>query len=153
MSDKKQKKYIANNKKASHEYFILEKFEAGLSLCGTEVKSIRAGKVNLNDSYAYVKNGEAYIANMHISPYEQGNIFNVDPLRERKLLLNKREISKLREASQEQGQTIIPLNVHLSGSWVKADIAICKGKKLYDKRQTLAQKDAKRSIERAMKYK
>ncbi len=152
MSKKEDKKVIAKNKAATHEYFIEDVYEAGISLFGTEVKSIRAGKVNLKDSYAYIKNGEVFVANMHVSPYEQGNIMNKDPLRHRKLLLNKREIRKLCESSQKEGYTLIPLDLHFSGAYVKMDIAVGKGKKLYDKRESSAKKDAQRNIERALKH-
>lgn len=152
MSKKEDKKVIAKNKVATHEYFIEDVYEAGISLFGTEVKSIRAGKVNLKDSYAYIKNGEVFVANMHVSPYEQGNIMNKDPLRHRKLLLNKREIRKLCESSQKEGYTLIPLDLHFSGAYVKMDIAVGKGKKLYDKRESSAKKDAQRNIERALKH-
>ena len=147
------KKIIVKNRKATHEYFILETYQAGLSLVGTEVKSIRGGRANLNDSYAYVKGGEVFISNMHISPYEQGNIFNVDPLRERKLLLNKKEIKKIRSYLEKDGYTLVPLNLHFDRSYVKMDIGVAKGKKLHDKRHTLAEKDAKRNMDRALKNK
>lgn len=151
MAKQTDTKIIAKNKIASHEYFIDEVFEAGLALYGTEVKSIRAGKVNLKDSFAYVKDGEVFVANMHISPYEQGNIYNKDPMRLRKLLLSKREIRKLREATQKDGFTLVPLDLHFSGAFVKMNIAIARGKKLYDKRDSSAKADAKRKIERELK--
>ena len=144
-------KTIAKNKVAYHNYFIEEIYEAGISLSGTEVKSIRAGKVNLKDSFAYIKDGEVFVANMHISPYEQGNIFNKDPLRHRKLLLNKREIRKLKELKQKQGYTLVPVDLHFDRSYVKLNLGVAKGKKLYDKRSTDAKKDAQRRIERAVK--
>ncbi|MCL1913573.1 MAG: SsrA-binding protein SmpB [Eubacteriaceae bacterium] len=144
-------KLIQNNRSAYHEYYIEEKIEAGLSLYGTEVKSIRQNKVNLKDSFAYIKDGEAFVAGMHISPYEQGNIFNKDPLRVRRLLLNKREIRRLKEVTQKQGYTLIPTDIHFKGPYAKLTIGIAKGKKLYDKRDTSAKRDASRDIQRAMK--
>lgn len=150
MADEKNK-IIAKNKKAYHEYFIEETYQAGIELSGTEVKSIRAGKVNLSDSFAYIKNGEVYLSNMHISPYEQGNIANKDPMRQRKLLLHKKEIRKLKEATQKDGYTLVPLNLHFSRSFVKVSLGVAKGKKLYDKRQVSAKKDAQRRIERTLK--
>ncbi len=145
---KKSNNSIAENRKAFHDYFIVEEFEAGIELKGTEVKSIREGKANLKDSYADVKNGEAFIFNMHISPYEQGNIFNVDPLRERKLLLHKNEILKLDEASSRDGSTLVPLRMYFKNGRVKVSVAIAKGKKNYDKRDALIEKTQKREIER-----
>jgi len=144
-------KVIAQNKKARHEYFILENIEAGIELFGTEVKSIRAGKVNISDAYASIKNGEVFVLGMNISPYEQGNIFNRDPLREKKLLLHKVQIRKLIGQIKQTGFSLIPLSVYLKGSRVKVDLAVCKGKKLYDKRDDIAKRDAKRNAERAMK--
>jgi SsrA-binding protein len=135
-------KVVANNKKAFHDYFVEEKYEAGLVLVGTEVKSIRQGKVNLKDSYVGIKNGEAFVYNMHISPYEKGNIYNVDPLRVRKLLLNKRELRTLK------GYSLIPLNLYLKNGLVKMELSVAKGKKNYDKRQDIAKKDAERRIQR-----
>ena len=150
--NKEDKKIIARNKQANFEYFIIEKYEAGIELKGTEVKSIRNGKVNLKDSYANVTKGhEIYIIGMHVSPYEFGNRNNVDPLRERRLLLNKREIRKIKDYLTKDGYTLIPLNLHFSKSYVKMDIAVCKGKKLYDKRESLKEKDAKRDIARNLK--
>lgn len=146
-------KLIAQNKKAWHDYFIEEKFEAGIVLHGTEVKSLRLGKCNLKESFIRVQNGEAFIYNMHISPYEKGNIFNKDPLRTRKLLLHKREINKLLGAVTIQGYTIVPLKVYLKGSLVKLEIGIAKGKKLYDKRQDIAKKDQRREAEKQFKVK
>lgn len=139
-------KNVASNKKAYHEYFIEEKYEAGLALVGTEVKSIRQGKVNLKDSYVNIKDGEAFVFNMHVSPYEKGNINNVDPLRVRKLLLNKREIRKLVGLITLKGYSIIPLSLYLKNGLVKMEISVAKGKKNYDKRQVLAKKDAERRI-------
>lgn len=144
-------KIVSKNKKAFFDYFIVERFEAGIVLCGTEVKSIRKGAVNLKDSFISVKDGEAYIKNMHISPYEQGNIFNKDPLRERKLLLHKKEIMHLIGLSAQQGYTIIPLSLYFSNSNVKVEIALARGKKLHDKRASMAEKSAKREIDRAIK--
>ena len=145
-------KVISQNKKARHDYFIEESFEAGIALKGTEVKSIRQGKVNINDSYCDVKTGEAFILNMHISPYEMGNIQNVDPIRKRKLLMHKREINKLLGYTAQQGYTLIPLRVYLNPrGFVKIEIGVAKGKKLYDKRETLAQRDADRHIQKELK--
>lgn len=143
---KKGIKILAKNRKARYEYFIEDTLEAGIVLTGTEVKSIRQGKVNIRESYASIENGEAFIVNMHISPYEQGNIQNVDPLRKRKLLLHKREIGRLSEAINQKGFTLIPLSIYLKDSLVKLEIATGKGKKLYDKREDIARKDAKRRI-------
>ena len=148
---KTSQKLITNNKAAYHNYHIDETFEAGISLAGTEVKSIRQGKVNLKDSFAYVKDGEVFLANMHVSPYENGNIMNKDPLRLRKLLLNKREIRKIKELTQRDGYTLIPTDLHFNGEYVKVSLGIAKGKKLYDKRESSAKKDAERSMERTMK--
>ncbi|RBP41613.1 SsrA-binding protein SmpB [Garciella nitratireducens] len=144
-------KIIANNKKARHDYFIEETYEAGIALSGTEVKSIRQGKVNLKDSYASIKEGEVFIHQMHISPYEKGNIYNKDPLRIRKLLLHKSEIRKLIGYTQQQGYALIPLRLYLKGGLVKVELAVAKGKKLYDKRQDLAKRDAQRAMEKAFK--
>lgn len=144
-------KVISQNKKARHEYFILETYEAGIELLGTEVKSVRAGKVNLSDAYASIDHGEIYVKGMNISPYEFGNIFNRDPLRYRRLLLHKKEIRKLIGEIQQQGYSLVPLSVYLKGSLVKVSLAVVKGKKLYDKRDDIAKKDAKRDVERALK--
>ena len=141
-------KLISQNKKAYHDYFILETFQCGIALTGTEVKSVRAGRCNLKDSYVMIENGEAILTGMHISPYEQGNIFNHDPMEDRKLLLHKYEINKLQGAVTKDGLTIVPLKVYFKGSLVKVDIGIAKGKKLYDKRQDIAKKDQKREAER-----
>ena len=149
MSDQKNIKIAAQNKKAFHDYFVEEKYEAGIELFGTEVKSIRQGKLNLKDSWCSVVEGEIFINGMHISPYEQGNIFNRDPLRTRKLLLHKAEILKLHQKVMLDGVSIVPLSVYFKGSNVKLEIAVAKGKKLYDKRETEAKKSAKRDIERA----
>ena len=145
------RKIVAQNKKARHDYFIEETFEAGLELSGTEVKSIRLGKVNLKESYVDIKNGEIFVVGMHISPYEQGNIFNRDPLRTRKLLMHKKEILKLFGQTQEKGLTLVPLSLYLRGSRVKMELALARGKKLYDKRADIAKRDANRNIDRAMK--
>lgn len=152
MADKKENtKTIAQNKKARHEYFIIETLEAGIELFGTEVKSVRQGKVNLTDAYASVEHGEVFVKGMNISPYEQGNIFNRDPLREKRLLLHKQQIRKISSQLQQQGFSLVPLSVYLKGSLVKVSLAVAKGKKLYDKREDIAKKDAKRSAERALK--
>ena len=144
-------KRLAQNKKAWHDYFIEETYEAGLVLVGTEVKSIRAGKVNLKESYAQIKNGELFICGMHVSPYEQGNIFNKDPLRERKLLLHKSQIDMLAGFTSRDGYTLVPLSLYLKKGKVKLALGVAKGKKNYDKRQSIAEKDAKRNIDREMK--
>lgn len=146
-------KTIAQNKKARHEYFIEDCYEAGIELSGTEVKSIRKGSVNLKDSYAAIDKGEVYVYNMHISPYEQGNIFNKDPMRTRKLLLHRYEINKLIGYVQQKGYTLIPLSVYLKGSLVKVQLAVAKGKALHDKRHDIAERDAKRDIERQFRGK
>ena len=145
-----ESKLIAKNPTAFHNYTIDDKLEAGIVLSGTEIKSIRNGKANLKDSYA-IKNGEIYIVGMHISPYEQGNIFNKDPLRNRKLLLNKREINKLIGLTKQKGYSIIPLNMYFKGNLVKIELGIGKGKKLYDKREDIAKKDAERKIRQEYK--
>ena len=144
-------KIIAKNRSAFHNYFIEERFEAGIELCGTEVKSIRAGKVNLKDSFCQVKNGELFVYAMHISPYEKGNVFNREPRRDRRLLMHKREIMRLYGKVKQDGYSLIPLSVYFKGSRVKVKVGLCKGKKLYDKRASAAERDAKRQIERAMK--
>ena len=152
MADKKTgNRIIAQNKKAWHEYFVDEKYEAGIALFGTEVKSIRAGTVNLKDSYCDIKDGEIFVKGMHVSPYEQGNIFNKDPLRDKKLLMHKREIMKLHGLVAQKGFTLIPLSLYFSGSHVKVEIGLCRGKKLYDKRDDAAKRDADRVIERSMR--
>ena len=144
-------KLIAKNPTAYHNYSITEKYEAGIVLTGTEIKSIRNGKVNIKDTYVVIKNGEVWVLGMHISPYEQGNIFNKDPLRDRKLLLNKREINKLYGMIKTKGISIIPLSMYFKGNKVKVEIGIGKGKKLYDKRDDMAKKDAEMSIRRSIK--
>ena len=149
--DKKGTKQIAANKKAWHDYFVEEKYEAGIELAGTEVKSIRLGQINLKDSYCTFKDGEIFVRGMHISPYEKGNIFNKDPLRPRKLLLHKYEINKLLGKTKEKGIAIVPLKVYFKGSLVKVEIGLAKGKKLYDKRQDIAKKDQQREASRDFK--
>ena len=144
-------KVVSNNRSAFHDYFILERFEAGISLSGTEVKSIRAGHINLKDSYCAISSGEIYAKGIHISPYEKGNIYNRDPLRTRKLLMHKKEILKLWSDVSQKGLTLVPLSVYFKDSKVKIEIGLCKGKKLYDKRDDAAVRDAKRQIDRAMK--
>ncbi len=150
---KEAKKLIANNKKARHDYFIEDTFEAGIALCGTEVKSLRMGKCSVKESFVRVEKGEMYIYNMHISPYEKGNIFNRDPLRVKKLLLHKYEINKIMGQMQQKGYTIVPLNVYFKGSLVKVEIGLARGKKLYDKRQDIAKRDQKREAEKQFKAK
>lgn len=150
MNDKRIKA-VAQNKKARHDYFIEEVYEAGIALTGTEVKSIRMGKLNLKDSYAMVRNGEVWLIGMHINPYEKGNIFNVDPMRDRKLLLNRYEINKLIGYVQQKGYSLIPLEVYLKGGLVKIALAVAKGKKIYDKREAIAKRDAKLDIEKQFK--
>ncbi len=144
-------KTIAKNKKAFFEYFVLESFEAGISLSGTEVKSVRAGGVSLKEAWCAVENGELIIKQMHISPYDHGNIFNKDPKRSRKLLMHKKEIMRLLGAVKTQGLTLIPLSVYFKGSYIKVQVGLCKGKQLHDKREVAAKKDADRAISRAIK--
>lgn len=144
-------KVVAKNKKATHDYFIEEMYEAGIVLTGTEIKSIRAGKANIKDAYARIKNGEIFLWNAHISPYEQGNRYNHDPLRTRKLLLQKKQIAKLIGTTKEQGYTLVPLKIHIKNGFAKLLIGVGKGKKNYDKRQALKEKDAKRQIEKAFR--
>lgn len=148
---KTQGKMIANNKRAYHDYFILDTYEAGIALAGTEVKSLRMGKCSIKESFIRIENGEVYIYGMHISPYEKGNIFNKDPLRVRKLLLHKAEINKLLGKIKEKGMAIVPLKVYFSGSLVKVEIGLAKGKKIYDKREDIAKKDQKREAQREFK--
>lgn len=145
------KKIIVNNKKARHEYFIEDIYECGIALVGTEVKSLRQGKVSVKESYADIKNGEVFIYQMNISPYEQGSYYNVDPLRPRKLLLHKQEIRKLIGLKQREGYTLIPLNLYFSRGKVKVELALAKGKKLYDKRHSLAEKDAERKMQQTIR--
>ena len=147
-------KTIAENRKAFHDYFVEESMEAGIELCGTEVKSLRKGAVNLKDAWCTVDNGELFIKGMHISPYEQGNIFNRDPMRVRKLLMHRREIMRLYGfLKQQQGLTLIPLSLYFKGSRVKVQLGLCRGKKLYDKREDAARRDMKREAERALRHK
>lgn len=148
---KPEGKLIANNKKAYHDYFILEKYEAGIVLHGTEVKSLRMGQCSIKEAYIRIENGEMFLCGMHISPYEKGNIFNKDPLRVRKLLLHKSEINKLFGKMKEKGNTLVPLKVYFGGSLVKVEIGLAKGKKLYDKRGDIAKKDQKREAQREFK--
>lgn len=151
MSKEKNNRLVANNKKAFHDYFIEEKYEAGIALVGTEVKSLRMGKCSIKESFVRIEDDGVYIHGMHISPYEKGNIFNKDPLRTRKLLLHKREINKLRGAIAQKGYTIVPLQVYFKESLVKVEIGLAKGKKLYDKRADIAKKDQRREAERDFK--
>ena len=151
-SGRTENRTIAYNRKARHDYFIDETFEAGISLFGTEVKSVRAGAVNLKDSFCYVKNGEIFAVGVRISPYEHGNIFNRDPLREKRLLMHKREILKLGQYTQRDSYTLIPLSLYFKGSRVKLELGLCRGKKLYDKRESDAARDAAREIEKYSKY-
>ncbi len=151
MPAKKGVKVAATNRKARHDYYILENYEAGIELAGTEVKSIRAGRVNLKDAFCQVKNGELFLYNMHISPYEQGNIFNKDPMRDRRLLMHKKEIRKLHAAVQQDGFALVPLSLYFKDSRVKVEVGVCKGKKLYDKRSSMAERDSKREMDRIMK--
>lgn len=151
MVKKTGNKTLAENRKARHDYFIEEVYEAGIELVGTEVKSIRGGKANLKDSYAEIRNNEIFVCNMHISPYEQGNIFNKDPLRDRKLLLHKKEILKLQQFTAQEGYTLVPLSLYLKNGRVKVSLAVAKGKKNYDKRDAMLEKAAKRDIERQLK--
>lgn len=144
-------KTIAQNKKARHDYFVEESFEAGIELCGTEVKSIRQGRVNLKDSWCSVDKGELFVNGMHISPFEQGNIFNRDPMRVRKLLMHKKEINRLFGIVKQTGYSLIPLSLYFKGSRVKVQVGLCKGKKLYDKREDMAKRAAKRDMERSIK--
>jgi len=145
---KTEKRVIVQNRKARHDYFVEETYEAGIELYGTEVKSIRGGKVNLKDSYCVIRRGEIFALGVHVSPYEQGNIFNRDPLREKKLLMHKKEIRKLQEATGKQGYTLVPLSLYFSGPRVKLELGLCKGKKLYDKRESEAERQVQRDIER-----
>ena len=146
-----EKKLIANNKKAYHDYFILEKYEAGIVLHGTEVKSLRMGKCSIKEAFIRIEDGEMFIYGMHISPYEKGNIFNKDPLRVRKLLMHKKEINKLFGTIKQEGLTLIPLSLYFKDSRVKVQVGLCKGKKLYDKRETAAKRDAMHEIDRSVK--
>ena len=150
---KESVKLVANNKKAYHDYFIEDKYEAGIELFGTEVKSIRMGKCSIKESFIRIEKGQVYIYGMHISPYEKGNIFNKDPLRVRRLLMHKTEIRRLESKLAEKGLTLVPLQVYFKGSLVKVEVGLARGKKLYDKRQDLAKKDARRAVERDSKMK
>lgn len=151
MAEKQNFKTIAENRKARHEYFVLESFETGIELFGTEVKSIRQGSVNLKESWVDIENGELFVRGMHISPYEKGNIFNKDPLRTRKLLMHKKEIMRLFGKVKQDGLTLVPLSIYFKGSLVKMQLGLCKGKKLYDKRASDAERSAKRDMDRALK--
>lgn len=153
MIDRTKFKTISENRKAKHEYFILESFEAGIELVGTEVKSLRQGSCNLKDSWCAIEDGEMFIKGMHISPYEKGNIFNRDPVRERKLLMHKNEIDRLFGTVKRDGLTLVPISVYFKGSRVKVQVGLCRGKKLHDKREASAQRDAKREIDRMIKLK
>ena len=144
-------KQAASNRKAFHDYFVLERYEAGIELSGTEVKSIRAGTLNLKDAYCLVKNGEIFVKGMHVSPYEKGNIFNRDPDRDRRLLMHKKEIGKLGAKVAQEGLALVPLSVYFKDSRVKVEVGLCRGKKLYDKRESDAKRQAARDIDRAMK--
>ena len=146
-------KIIAQNRRARHDYFVLETWEAGIELKGTEVKSLRLGKCNLKDAYAAVKNGEIFAMGLHISPYEKGSYFNPDPMRPKRLLMHKAEIRKAQQSVMQQGLTLIPLSIYLRDGRMKLELALCKGKKLYDKRDDMARRDAKRDIERSMREK
>lgn len=146
-----EKQIVAQNKKARHDYFVLETYEAGIELFGTEVKSIRKGRINLKDSWCSIDGGEIFVNGMHISPYEQGNIFNRDPMRVRRLLMHKREINRLFGTTKQQGLTLIPLSVYFLKGRAKIEVGLCKGKKNYDKRETMAKRDAQRDMERAIK--
>lgn len=153
MADKQKsgRKIIAQNKKARHDYFVEDSYEAGIQLFGTEVKSVRNGSVNLKDSYCYINKGEIIATGIHISPYEKGNIFNREPLREKKLLMHKKEINKLNGLIGQEGYTLVPLSLYFSGSLVKVDVGLCKGKKLYDKRDDAAKRQSERDIEKSFK--
>ena len=151
MPKQQGKKDIASNRKAFHDYFVLERFEAGIALAGTEVKSVRSGQVNMKDSFCTIKDGELWARGMHISPYEHGNIFNKDPVRPRKLLMHKREILKLNARIMQDGVALIPLGLYFKDGKVKVELGLCKGKKLHDKRDSEAERESKRDIERTMK--
>lgn len=150
---KDELKTVVNNKKAFHDYFVLENYEAGIELFGTEVKSVRQGRVNLKDAWCSIVNGEIFVNGMHISPYEQGNIFNRDPLRVKRLLMHKKEIARLYGLTKQQGYAIIPLSVYFKKGRAKVQLGLCKGKKLYDKREVAAQKSAERDMERGLRQK
>ena len=150
-TEKKGIKIAAQNRKAHHDYFVEDRYEAGIELFGTEVKSIRAGTLNLKDSYCTVKDGELFVHSMHISPYEKGNIFNKDPVRTRRLLMHKREIARLHALVKQDGYALVPLSVYFRDARVKVEVGLCKGKKNYDKRDSMAKRDAQREMDRAMK--
>ena len=152
MADKKERRVVAQNRKARHDYFVEDTYEAGISLFGTEIKSIREGNVNLKDSYCRIYNGEIYALGVHVSPYEKGNVFNRDPMREKKLLMHKKEILKLFNLVSRDSYTLVPLSLYFSGSRLKVEVGLCRGKKLYDKRDADAKNQAKREIERNTKY-
>lgn len=151
MSDKNNSRLIAENRKAYHDFFIVERFEAGIALTGTEIKSIRMGRINLKDSFARVENGELFLYNVHISPYTHGNRYNHEPLRVRKLLLKKKEIMKLFGRTQEKGFSLVATKLYWSGDWAKVELGLAKGKKEYDKRDSIKERDSKREIDRAMR--
>ena len=151
MNAKDSIKIVAQNKKAFHEYFVLDKYEAGIELFGTEVKSIRQGKINLKDAWCMIKNNEIFVNGMHISPYEHGNIFNRDPMRVKRLLMHRKEIKHLYQKVKQEGLTLIPLSVYFKNGRAKLEIGLCKGKKLYDKREAAAKKDAERNIQRSVR--
>lgn len=154
MADKKaERRVVAQNRKARHDYYVEDTYEAGISLFGTEIKSIRAGNVNLKDSYCRIKDGEIFAVGVHVSPYEKGNVFNRDPMREKKLLMHRKEIVKLFNLVSRDSYTLVPLSLYFSGSRLKMEVGLCRGKKLYDKRDTDAKNQAKREIERESKYK
>ncbi len=150
--EKKTIKPVAQNKKAYHDYYVEDKWEAGIALYGTEVKSLRCSRVNLKDSYCRIENNEIFATGVHISPYEKGNIFNRDPMRDKKLLMHKKEILKIRMLTEKQGYTVVPLSIYFSGKNAKMEIGLCRGKKLYDKREAEAKKQALREIEREKRY-
>ena len=152
MAVNKERKVVAQNRKARHDYFVEDTYEAGISLFGTEIKSIRGGNVNLKDSYCRIYNGEIYALGIHVSPYEKGNVFNRDPMREKKLLMHKKEILKLFNLVSRDSYTLVPLSLYFSGSHLKVEVGLCRGKKLYDKRDTDAKNQARREIERNTKY-
>ncbi|MBO5269369.1 MAG: SsrA-binding protein SmpB [Clostridia bacterium] len=151
MAEKKPQRLVAENRKAYHDYFVDERYEAGIELFGTEVKSIRCGQVNLKDSYCEVRSGELWVVGFRVSPYEQGNIFNRDPMREKRLLMHKREIMKLHGLISQKGYTLVPLKIYFVGARLKMEIGLCRGKKLYDKRETEAKKESSREIERTFR--
>ena len=153
LTEKKDERTISLNRKAFHDYFVEETYEAGIELVGTEVKSLRQGTVNIKDSYCSIEDGELFVIGMHVSPYEKGNIYNKDPLRKRKLLMHKKEIIKLFSLVSKQGYSLVPISLYFKNSRIKMSVGLCKGKKLYDKREDIAKRDAKRNIDRMMKNK